>query len=75
MAKDLPISKLLRECGYQSDDAQAAGHAALLAAGVTRDGKERIVEWKRPDAIAALKARVTLLCAPCRDAGLGNDHP
>lgn len=75
MAKDLPISKLLRECGYHSDAAQAAGYAALLAAGVTREGKERIVEWKRPDAEAVLKARVTLLCAPCRDAGLGSDHP
>ena len=44
MAKDLPIAKLLRECGYHSDAAQAAGHAALLAAGVTREGKGRIVD-------------------------------
>lgn len=75
MAKDLPIAKLLRECGYASDAAQAAGRAALDAAGITRPGKERIAEWKRPDVEAALKARVTLLCAPCRDVGLGDDHP
>jgi hypothetical protein len=75
MAKDLAISKLLRECGYHSDAAQAAGRAALDAAGVTRPGKDRIVEWKRPDVVAVLKARVTLLCTPCRDAGLGGDHP
>lgn len=75
MARDLPIGKLLRECGYASDAAQAAGRAALIAAGVTREGKERIVEWKRPDAEAALRARVTLLCATCRAAGLGDDHP
>ena len=29
MAKDLPIAKLLRECGYASDAAQAAGRQAL----------------------------------------------
>jgi len=75
MAKDLPIGKLLRECGYASDAAQAAGREALDAAGVTRPGKDRIVEWKRPDVVAVLKARVTLLCAPCREAGLGTDHP
>lgn len=75
MAKDLPIAKLLRELGFQSDAAQAAGRAALVAAGVTREGKERIVEWKRADAEAALKARVTLLCAACRSEGLGADHP
>jgi hypothetical protein len=75
MAKDLPIGKLLRECGYASDTAQAAGREALDAAGVTRPGKDRIVEWKRPDVVAVLKARVTLLCGPCREAGLGHDYP
>ncbi len=75
MAKDLPIDKLLRECGYQSDAALVAGRSALEAAGVTRAGKSRIAEWKRGDAEAALKARVTLLCEACRTAGLGNDHP
>ena len=75
MAKDLPIGKLLRECGYASDAAQAAGREALDAAGVTRPGKDRIVEWKRPDVVAVLKARVTLLCGPCREAGLGHDYP
>lgn len=75
MARDLPTAKLLRECGYQSDAAQAAGRAALEAAGITREGKERIAEWKRPDAVAALKARVTLLCGACRIAGLGTGHP
>ena len=75
MAKDLPIAKLLRECGYHSDAAQAAGREALDAAGVTRPGKDRIVEWKRPDVVAVLKARVTLLCAPCRTAGLGDEYP
>ena len=50
MAKDLPIAKLLRECGYASDAAQAAGRQALEDAGVTRAGKERIAEWKRADA-------------------------
>jgi hypothetical protein len=62
VAKDLPIAKLLRECGYASDAAQAAGRQALEDAGVTRAGKERIAEWKRADAEAALRARVTLLC-------------
>jgi hypothetical protein len=75
MAKDLPIGKLLRECGYASDTAQAAGREALDAAGVTRPGKDRIVEWKRPDVVAVLKARVTLLCGSCREAGLGHDYP
>ena len=75
MAKDLPIGKLLRECGYASDAAQAAGREALDAAGVTRPGKDRIVEWKRPDVVAVLKARVTLLCAPCRKTGLGGEYP
>ena len=74
MAKDLPIAKLLRECGYASDAAQAAGRTALEAAGVTRPGKERIAEWKRADAEAALRARVTLLCEACRQAGLGEGH-
>ena len=41
MARDLPTAKLLRECGYQSVAAQAAGRAALEAAGITREGKER----------------------------------
>ena len=75
MARDLPTAKLLRECGYHSDAAQAAGRAALEAAGITREGKERIAEWKRPDAVATLKARVTLLCEACRLAGLGGGHP
>ena len=73
MAKDLPIAKLLRECGYASDAAQAAGRQALEDAGVTRAGKERIAEWKRADAEAALRARVTLLCDACREAGLGSE--
>jgi hypothetical protein len=75
VARDLPTAKLLRECGYHSDAAQAAGRAALEAAGITREGKERIAEWKRPDAVATLKARVTLLCEACRLAGLGGGHP
>ena len=75
MAKDLPIEKLLRECGYASDAAQAAGRAALEAAGLTRAGKTRIAEGKRPDVEAALRARVTLLCGPCREAGIGDGHP
>ncbi len=75
MAKDLPIDKLLRECGYGSDAAQTAGRQALEAAGITRAGKARIAEWKRGEAEATLKARVTLLCEACRAAGLGDDHP
>lgn len=75
MARDLPIEKLLRECGYHSAAAQAAGRAALETAGITREGKGRIVEWKRPDAVAVLKARVTLLCAACLAADLGAEHP
>ena len=75
LAKDLPIAKLLRECGFHSDAAQAAGRAALETAGVTRAGKDRIVEWKRADAEAVLKARLTLLCDACRAAGLGGDYP
>jgi len=75
VARDLPIAKLLRELGFQTDAAQAAARTALEAAGVTRAGKDRIAEWKRPDAEAALRARVTLLCAACREAGLGGDHP
>ncbi len=75
MAKDLPIDKLLRECGFQSDAALTAARQALLDAGVTRPGKDRIVEWKRPEVEAALRARVTLVCEPCRLAGLGEGHP
>ncbi len=75
MAADLPIDKLLRELGFATDAAQAAARAALEADGVTRPGKSRIAAWKRPDAEAVLRARVTLLCAACRAAGLGDDHP
>ena len=75
MAKDLPIAKLLRECGFASDAAQAAARAAIEAAGLTRPGKERIAEAKRADVEAALRARVALLCGACREAGLGDDRP
>lgn len=75
MAADLPIAKLLRECGYASDAAQTAARAAIEAAGLTRPGKARIAAAKRPDVEAALRARVTLLCDACRAAGLGDGHP
>ncbi|MBJ7247762.1 MAG: hypothetical protein JHC83_00830, partial [Thermoleophilia bacterium] len=47
MAKDLPIDKLLRECGFATDSAQAAARQALFEAGILNPRKERIVEWKR----------------------------
>ncbi len=75
MAKDLPIEKLLAELGYRTDGAQAAARAALEAAGVTRAGKARIAEWKRPEAEAELAARVALLCPACREAGLDGAVP
>lgn len=74
MARDLPIEKLLREFGFQTDAAQAAARAALEDAGITRPGKGRIVEWKRDEAAAAIAARVTLVCRACRSAGLADAH-
>lgn len=74
MARDLPIEKLLRELGFQTDTAQAAARAALEEAGITRPGKGRIVEWKRDEAAAAIAARVTLVCRACRTAGLADTH-
>ena len=75
MAKDLPLEKLLREFGFQTDSAQAAARAALEDAGITRAGKSRIVEWKRAGAEAVVLARVTLLCDACKVAGLGTAYP
>ncbi len=75
MAKDLPIDKLLRECGFATDSAQAAARQALFEAGILNPRKERIVEWKRGDVEACLKARLTLLCEACRGGGLGEAYP
>ena len=75
MAKDLPIAKLLRELGFATDSSQLAARAALLAAGIITPRKDRIVEWKREEVEACLRARVTLLCEACRAGGLGRAVP
>lgn len=64
----LDVTLLLRELGYGRAKALKAARAALLDAGLTRQGKRSISSEKRDRVAAALAERFILVCddPPCR---------
>jgi hypothetical protein len=62
---DTPIATVLAQLGFRSEEEQAAGRAALEAAGLTRAGKHALHESKLPAAERVLSDRFAFTCASC----------
>jgi len=73
----IPITDLLLELGFRSEEAQRTGRAALEAAKLTNPRKKNLAVPKREAAAAAIVAGVARCCGSddCRAALIGEARP
>lgn len=74
MSRDEDIRRFLRDAGYGHPEAMQAGLETLYAAGLTREGKQRMAEAKLSPAREALSAALILTCsaAACIEEAKGS---